>query len=42
MCHPTLLKLKKDFIANDTIFNNNINVMLVTGPNMGGKSTILR
>ena len=42
MYHPTLAKLKKDFVPNDTIFYDDNNIMLVTGPNMGGKSTLLR
>ncbi len=35
---------KKEFIPNDTIINDKDNalVLLVTGPNMGGKSTLLR
>ncbi len=42
MYHPTLAKLKKDFVPNDTVFEDTNNIMLVTGPNMGGKSTLLR
>ena len=36
--HPCLINI--DFIPNDIIMNSR--VMLLTGPNMGGKSTILR
>ena len=36
--HPCLLHI--DFIPNDIILDKK--VMLLTGPNMGGKSTILR
>jgi DNA mismatch repair protein MSH6 len=34
----------KNFIPNDTVIdpNNNASLLLVTGPNMGGKSTLLR
>ncbi|KAL4460959.1 hypothetical protein ABPG74_016431 [Tetrahymena malaccensis] len=43
MYHPQLLKEnKKNLVPNDTIFENNVTCMLVTGPNMGGKSTLLR
>ena len=31
-----------DFIANDTVLNNTDNLMIITGPNMGGKSTYMR
>ncbi|EAS01389.2 DNA mismatch repair MutS family DNA-binding domain protein (macronuclear) [Tetrahymena thermophila SB210] len=43
MYHPQLLKEnKKNLVPNDTIFEDNVTCMLVTGPNMGGKSTLLR
>lgn len=34
----------KEFVANDTIIggNDHPSVIIVTGPNMGGKSTLLR
>ena len=35
----------RQFIPNDTVINDNKNndlILLVTGPNMGGKSTLLR
>ncbi|CDW72387.1 dna mismatch repair protein msh6 [Stylonychia lemnae] len=38
-------KARKEFVPNDTIINDpntNARVLLVTGPNMGGKSTLLR
>ena len=32
-----------NFIPNDTVLGNNgHNIILLTGPNMGGKSTLLR
>ena len=35
-------KLKKEMVENDTIFNKGVNILMVSGPNMGGKSTLLR
>lgn len=43
--HPVAAKLLPDFVPNDTeLCTANIpsSVLLVTGPNMGGKSTVLR
>ena len=45
--HPYLSQKIPDFVPNDIILgskeeNGKDNVMLLTGPNMGGKSTILR
>ena len=34
--------LEEPFIANDTLLNNNRRMLLITGPNMGGKSTYMR
>ena len=34
--------LNKTFIPNDTIMNSDESLLLLTGPNMGGKSTLLR
>ena len=45
MIHPCVtLTGQKNFIPNDTIIDpsNGQNLLLVTGPNMGGKSTLLR
>lgn len=42
MTHPCIALTGVDFVSNDTIFENNVNLLLVTGPNMGGKSTLLR
>lgn len=33
---------KATLVPNDTVFDDNVVAMLVTGPNMGGKSTLLR
>ena len=41
--HPVIeLSLKEPFIANDTLINEQQRLLLVTGPNMGGKSTYMR
>jgi DNA mismatch repair protein MutS len=41
--HPVVEKvLEGSFVANDTILTDKESVWIVTGPNMGGKSTYLR
>lgn len=42
--HPILSKLLKQhaFVENDIIINNDVDVLIITGPNMGGKSTLMR
>ena len=42
--HPVVEKFAKDgsFNPNDTSLNNENNIMLITGPNMAGKSTYMR
>lgn len=41
--HPVVEKvLKKEFVSNDIIFDNGTELMLITGPNMAGKSTFMR
>jgi len=42
MRHPCLVDAIVDFTPNDTVFDSRTNAILVTGPNMGGKSTLLR
>lgn len=38
--HPLLLE--EDCVTNDVVFNNGLQVMLVSGSNMSGKSTLMR
>lgn len=40
--HPVVERQIDQFIANDLHLNNTANFMLITGPNMGGKSTYMR
>ena len=40
--HPVVERQVADFIANDTRFGPDRRLLLVTGPNMGGKSTYMR
>ena len=41
--HPVVEKVMKDkYIANDIIMDKNSNILLITGPNMAGKSTYMR
>ena len=42
--HPVVEVLKKGdvFVPNDTLLDENRRVLIITGPNMGGKSTYLR
>lgn len=41
--HPVIESvLKKRFISNDLNLNNQTRMMVITGPNMGGKSTYMR
>lgn len=42
--HPIIKQLYQDqeFINNDIILNEDTNLALITGPNMGGKSTYMR
>jgi len=41
MGHPVIRKVKGNFVYNDLEMDKS-GVMLLTGPNMGGKSTLLR
>ncbi|MBL7004426.1 MAG: DNA mismatch repair protein MutS [Gammaproteobacteria bacterium] len=41
--HPVVEKVLSDpFIANDALLNEEQSMLLITGPNMGGKSTYMR
>lgn len=41
--HPVVEKvMDNEFVPNDVIFDDNINILLITGPNMAGKSTYMR
>jgi len=40
--HPVLGFENPSFVANNIAFNEKRNILLLTGPNMGGKSTYLR
>ena len=42
--HPILDKMMKDkhYVANDLYMDDNNEILVVTGPNMGGKSTYMR
>lgn len=40
--HPVIKKLVDNYIVNDTVLDNDKNIMLITGPNMSGKSTYMR
>ena len=41
--HPVVEVLSSDpFVSNDIAINNNYNMLLITGPNMSGKSTYMR
>ena len=41
--HPVLETIVKDnYIVNDVELNNKYNIMLITGPNMSGKSTYMK
>ncbi len=41
--HPVVEKvIAGEFVANDIIMDENTNILLITGPNMAGKSTYMR
>jgi DNA mismatch repair protein MutS len=40
--HPVLEKLEEPFVANDVCLDSSQRFLLLTGPNMSGKSTLMR
>lgn len=40
--HPFVEQSIMDFVPNDTVLTKESNIMLITGPNMAGKSTYMR
>jgi DNA mismatch repair protein MutS len=40
--HPVVATQVERFISNDTVLNAQRNLAIITGPNMGGKSTFMR
>ena len=41
--HPVVEKVIKDnYVSNDVIMRDDVNILLITGPNMAGKSTYMR
>ena len=41
--HPVVEKVsKRDYVPNDIMMGKNVNILLITGPNMAGKSTYMR
>ena len=41
--HPVVEKvIKEEYVENDIVMDNKTNILLITGPNMAGKSTYMR
>ena len=40
--HPVVESITQPFVANDVVLNTYRQLLLITGPNMGGKSTFMR
>ncbi len=40
--HPVIEKVINNYVKNDIKFDKNTNILLITGPNMAGKSTYMR
>ena len=40
--HPVIEKVISNYVSNDILMDKNTNILLITGPNMAGKSTFMR
>jgi DNA mismatch repair protein MutS len=40
--HPVIEAFQKDFVPNSIVLDREKNLCIITGPNMGGKSTVMR
>ncbi len=40
--HPIVEQMCDNYIVNDCVMNDDVNTLLITGPNMAGKSTYMR
>ncbi len=40
--HPVIEAFNKDYVPNDTFFSENERILIITGPNMAGKSSYIR
>jgi DNA mismatch repair protein MutS len=40
--HPVIEQIEEDYISNDCFFDKELHMMIITGPNMSGKSSYMR
>lgn len=40
--HPVIEKFQENYVPNDCVLNDNKQMMIITGPNMSGKSSFMR